>query len=294
MPQTETWTIGRLLTWTTEYLKKSGSDSPRLDAEILLAEACGCERIKLYANFSEEPTEEARVAFRELVRRRAEHTPVAYLVGHKEFYSLPFRVTPDVLIPRPETELLVVQLVDLAGGRGSDASLEIADVGTGSGILAVCAVKHVPGCRVTAVDLSPAALEVAKINARDLKAADSIEFFESDLLNAVPAERRFDFIVSNPPYVSEAEYAQLSPEVRDHEPRMALTAGEHGTAVIERLIPQAAERLQPGGWLLMEISPMIEGRVRDLFAADGRFQEIATIKDNAQLARVVRARRMAA
>ncbi len=291
MPQTETWTIGRLLTWTTDYLKKSGSDSPRLDAEILLAEACGCERIKLYATFGDEPTEQARVAFRELVRRRAEHTPVAYLVGHKEFYSLPFRVTPDVLIPRPETELLVVQLVDLAGARAESTPLEIADIGTGSGILAVCAVKHVPDCRVTAVDMSAAALEVARINARDLEAAQSIEFIQSDLFDAVPAERRFDFILSNPPYVSEAEYAELSPEVRDHEPRLALTAGERGTSVIERLIPQAAERLKPGGWLLMEISPMIERRVHDLFAADDRFEQVATVKDEALLARVVRARR---
>jgi release factor glutamine methyltransferase len=291
MPQTEAWTIGRLLTWTTDYLKKAGSDSPRLDAEILLAEACGCERIQLYTAFGDEPSEQARVAFRELVRRRAEHTPVAYLVGRRDFYSLTFRVTPDVLIPRPETELLVVELADLAGGYAASGPLEIADVGTGSGILAVCAAKHVPACRVTAIDLSLAALEVARINARDLKMSDAIEFLQSDLFEAVPAERRFDFVVSNPPYVSESELLDLAPEVRDQEPRMALAAGEHGTAVIERLIPQAAERLPPGGWLLMEISPMIEGRVHGLLTADGRFDSIATVKDKALLPRVVRARK---
>jgi release factor glutamine methyltransferase len=289
MPQTESWTIGRLLTWTTDYLKKSGSDTPRLDAEILLAEACGCERIQLYATFGDEPREEVRIAFRELVRRRAEHTPVAYLVGRREFYSLPFRVTPDVLIPRPETELLVVELVDLAGENPSP--LAIADIGSGSGILAVCAVKHVPGCSVTAVDLSPAALEVARTNARDLGVENDIEFVQGDLFAAVPAERRFDFILSNPPYVSESELADLPPDVRDHEPRLALAAGEHGTSVIERLIPQAAERLNPGGWLLMEISPMIERRVQSLVAADGRFEPAVTVKDHAQLARVVKARR---
>jgi release factor glutamine methyltransferase len=291
MPQTESWTIGRLLHWTTDYLKQHGSESPRLDAEILLAEACGCERIRLYTRFDEEPSEQARVAFRELVRRRAEHTPVAYLVGRREFYSLSFRVTPDVLIPRPETELLVVQLLDLIKEHPSEGPLEIADVGTGSGVLAVCAVKHAPACRVTAIDLSPAALEVARLNARDLGAAESIEFLHSDLFDAVPAERRFDFILSNPPYVKESELENLAPDVRDHEPRMALAAGEHGVSVIERLIPQSADRLHPGGRLLMEISPMIEERVHDLLRSDGRFEEIATIKDFAQLPRVARARR---
>ncbi|MBW3598064.1 MAG: peptide chain release factor N(5)-glutamine methyltransferase [Planctomycetes bacterium] len=285
--------MGRLLQWTTDYLKQHGSESPRLDAEILLAEACGCERIRLYTRFAEEPSEQARVAFRELVRRRAEHTPVAYLVGRREFYSLSFRVTPDVLIPRPETELLVVQLLDLAREYPSDGPLEIADVGTGSGVLAVCAVKHAPKCRVTAIDSSPAALEVARANARDLETADAIEFIHSDLFDAVPAERRFDFIVSNPPYVKESELENLAPDVRDHEPRTALAAGPEGVSVIERLIPQSAKRLKSDGWLLMEISPMIEENVRQLLANDGRFDAIATIKDFANLARVARARRIA-
>jgi release factor glutamine methyltransferase len=213
-------------------------------------------------------------------------------VGYRDFYSLSFRVTSDVLIPRPETELLVVELIDLAAAHQSNGRpLEIADVGTGSGILAVCAAKHVPSCRVTAIDLSPPALEIARTNARELQAAEAIEFVHGDLFAAVPAERRFDFILSNPPYVSESELAALAPEVRDHEPRIALAAGEYGVSVIDRLIPQAAERLHPGGWLLMEISPMIEQRVRALLAADARFDSITTVKDNAHLARVVKARR---
>jgi release factor glutamine methyltransferase len=195
------------------------------------------------------------------------------------------------LIPRPETELLVVELADLSANYAANGRLEIADVGTGSGILAVCAVKHAPACRVTAIDLSHAALDVARINAEALEVSDAIEFLQSDLFDAVPAERRFDFIVSNPPYVSEAEMLDLAPEVRDHEPRMALAAGQHGTAVIERLIPQVAERLHPGGWLLLEISPMIERRVHELLTADGRFDSLATVKDKALLPRVVRARK---
>ncbi|MCH7726929.1 MAG: peptide chain release factor N(5)-glutamine methyltransferase, partial [Planctomycetes bacterium] len=138
MSDSEPWTIGRLLTWTTDYLKQHGVDSPRLDTEVLLASACGCERIDLYTTFHELPDEAARDKFREFVRRRAEGTPVAYLVGHKEFYSLNFHVTPAVLIPRPETELLVATVLDLIKQSPPRETIQIADVGTGSGIIAIC------------------------------------------------------------------------------------------------------------------------------------------------------------
>src|SRR5688572_1833205 len=216
MSQSETWTIGRLLTWTTDYLKQHGSDSPQLDAEVLLAESRGCKRIELYTKFEEVADDSTRTKFRELVKQRAEGKPVAYLVGRREFYSLSFRVTPDVLIPRPETEFVVIALMDLAKGRGdADAPLSIADIGTGSGILAVCAAKLLPMAQVTAVDVSPAALTVARSNAQEHGVLERIEFVESDLFASVPAERKFDFVVSNPPYVTTAEMAQLPPTVRE-------------------------------------------------------------------------------
>jgi release factor glutamine methyltransferase len=289
MPQTELWTIGRLLQWTTDYLRGNGSDSPRLDAEVLLAEALGCRRIDLYTAFDEVPDAEPRAAFRELVRRRAEGTPVAYLIGRREFYSLSFRVTPEVLIPRPETELLVVTLLDLAKSRPVGKPITIADVGTGSGIIAVCAAKHLRGCRVTAIDVSPAALEVARANAAEHGVAAQIELIESDLFTAVAAERRFDFVVSNPPYVSTAEMETLAEDVRKFEPHEALVAGPKGTEVIQSLIPQAAERLNTGGHLLVEISPTVHDAVRRLLEADERFQPGPTIKDLARLPRVVQA-----
>ena len=293
MPETEAWTIGRLLQWTTDYLKQRGADSPRLDAEVLLSHALGCQRIQLYTTFGDEPDEDVRKAFRELVRRRAEGTPVAYLVGRREFYSLSFRVTPDVLIPRPETEFLVIRLLDLAELQSPAAEAwQIADVGTGSGIIAVCAAKRLENSRVTALDISSAALEVARSNAAEQGVESRIEFVESDLLAAAPAEPRFDFIVSNPPYIAEHEMAGLSRDVRDYEPRGALVAGPKGTEIIERLIPQAAERLVPGGWLLIEISPQIDAAVRELIAADGRYEPHPTIKDLAGHARVVEARRL--
>ena len=239
------WTVGRLLQWTTDFLKCHGADAARLDAEVLLAQSLGCRRIDLYTAFSEIPAEPQRAAFRDLVRRRAEGMPVAYLVGRREFYSLSFRVGPGVLIPRPETELLVIALLDLAKTRPA-MPLAIADVGSGSGVIAVCAAKNLPGCRVTALDISPAALAIAAANAADHGVADRVEFLQSDLLAAVPPQRRFDFIVSNPPYVSVAEFEQLAAEIKKFEPREALLAGPRGTEVIERLLPRRPSVCTPG------------------------------------------------
>ena len=290
MPDTEdAWTIGRLLTWTTDFLRDRGADSPRLDAEVLLAEALGCQRIELYTAFEQIATEETRSAFRELVRRRAEGMPVAYLVGRREFYSLAFHVTPDVLIPRPETELLVVRLLDLAKQRKSDSPPRIADVGTGSGIIAICAAKQLPDCRVTAIDLSREALDVARRNASEHDVEDRIEFVQGDLLEPVAAESRFDFVASNPPYVTTSEWTGLARDVKDFEPRMALDAGVNGTEVIKRLIPQAATRLKPGGHLLIEIGPSISEAVESLLDQTERLERGPTIKDLARLPRIVQA-----
>ena len=291
MPPTEVWTVGRLLGWTTDYLKQHGADSPRLDAEVLLAQALGCQRIELYTTFETVPPEQARSAFRQLVRRRAEGTPVAYLVGRREFYSLSFRVTPDVLIPRPETELLVMTLLELARKRPPDAPLAICDVGTGCGNIAVSAAKHLPAAQVTAVDTSPAALEVARSNAAKHEVQKQVELVESDLFAAVPSQRRFDFVLSNPPYVAEAEIESLPPDVRQFEPRQALVAGKRGTEVIERLIPQAADRLLPGGHLLVEINPALHDAVQSLLESDARLEPGPTVKDLARLPRVVQAKK---
>jgi release factor glutamine methyltransferase len=266
----EPWTVGRLLNWTIDYLGKHGVENPRLDAEVLLAEARGCRRIDLYAAFGDPASDGTRTAFRELVRRRAAGTPVAYLVGRREFYSMDFEVTPDVLIPRPPTEHLVVALLDQVKKRGSGpATLEIADVGTGSGVIAICAAKYVPTAQVTAIDISPAALAIAQRNAAKHYVADRIEFIESNLFSGLPAERRFDFIASNPPYVEASEMEKLPPDVRDHEPHLALNAGERGLAVIAPLIEQAAARLKQGGALFIEVSPFNAGEAEKLLDAAG-------------------------
>ena len=324
MTQPETWTVGRLLTWTADYLKKSGSPSPRLDAEVLLATARHCERIALYTAFEEIVPDDVRSAFRDLVKRRAAGTPVAYLVGKKEFYSLSFRVTPDVLIPRPETEHLVVAAVDLlklplplgegrgeggARDRSEDAGSQdphpnplprgegtrplVADVGTGSGAIAVALAKHATSARITATDISPAALDVARQNAADHGVSERIEFLQTDLLEKLPPKRQLDLVVSNPPYIGLQEEATLAPQVRDHEPRLALFAGPNGTEIIARLIPQAAERLKERGYLLMEVSPLIATAVVELVRQSNAYEAAVILKDLAGLARVVQARRLA-
>jgi release factor glutamine methyltransferase len=164
-------------------------------------------------------------------------------------------------------------------------------VGTGSGIIAVCAAKHLPGCRVTAVDTSPAALEVAKSNAEKHGVLGRIEFVQSDLFAGVAAEIKFDFILSNPPYIAAGELSAMAPDVKNFEPRTALLAGPRGTEVIESLIPQSAERLHPGGYLIVEISPMIHDKALALFSSEPRFEPAATIKDLARLPRVIQARK---
>ena len=291
----EPWTIGRLLTWTTNYLKDQGSDAPRLEAEVLLAHSLGCERIMLYARFGEEPTEAVRAQYRTLVKERATGKPVAYLVGKREFYSLNFAVTPDVLIPRPETEFLVVGLLDAAKSQKPvavpAAGIQIADVGTGSGILAICAVMKISGASATAIDVSRGALDAARKNAEAHGVSERIEFVESDLFAKIRPSQKFDFVVSNPPYITTAEMAELDRDVRDFEPHGALEAGPRGTEVIERLLPQAAERLVVGGQLFIEISPQLNEPVRKLITDDGNFDLLPTIEDHGRRPRIVHARR---
>jgi len=288
MTETDIWTIGRLLAWTTEYLGRHGSESPRLDAEVLLAHVRSCPRIALYTTFDEAPDESQRTLFRELVKRRSQGAPVAHLVGYKEFYSLRFRVTPDVLIPRPETETLVLTLLDAIASRPAP---RVVDVGTGSGAIAVAVARQAPLAQVTAIDISPAALVVAAENAGAHGVEGRVTLVRSDLLAGLPAEAAFDVVASNPPYVTDAEMLTLPRDVRDFEPHLALRAGPRGVDVIERLIPQAAERLLPGGSLLIEISPMIRQDVAALLAGDERFAPPTFHKDPSGKIRVVHSRR---
>jgi len=279
----ESWPVRRLLAWTTEFLGKKGVEKPGLDASLLLAHALGWKRIDIYARADEEPPDDARQRFRELVRRRADGCPTAYLVGRKEFYSLEFEVSPAVLIPRDDSSWLVEECLRVARDRPEP---RVLDLGTGSGCLAVTVAKRHKAARVTAVDLSPEALAVAARNAAKHGVSDRITFLEGDLFAPLPAGQRFDLIVSNPPYVSHAEYAALDRGVRDFEPRLALEAGDDGLDVLRRVVAGAPAHLVAGGVLAVEVGAGQAPAVAELFRGAG-FDSIELRRDYARIERVV-------
>lgn len=290
MPDTEPdrWTVGRLLGWTADFLKRKGAESPRLDAEVLLAQVLDWPRVQLYTHFEDPVGDRDRSAYRELVRRRAEGTPVAYLVGRKEFYSMSLAVGPAVLIPRPDTETVVVEFVMLLKGVESP---RVLDVGTGSGAIALACARQHPGARVVATDVSAEALDVARRNAESLTLADRVEFRLGDLFEPVEGDATFDAILSNPPYIPSGEIADLEPGVRDHEPHLALDGGPDGLDVVRRLVAGSVSRLKPGGHLVLEIGSAQELPVRDLIAAEPDLELAPTVRDAANHPRVVRASR---
>lgn len=262
-------------------LGAAGVAQPRLTAELLLAHALGRERSFLYAHPEQELTSAQSAAFATLVQRRTAGEPLQYLTGTQEFHGRRFTVSPAVLIPRPETELVVAAALDLLP---PDAAARILDVGTGSGCLAVTLALERPRATVLATDISPAALTVARHNAAALGAR--VEFLESDLLAAAPGP--FDLIVSNPPYISDHDWATLQREVRDHEPRTALLAGPTGAEIYAHLIPQAHAALRPGGWLVLELGYDSAPAVRALLAG-GEWSRVATRRDEQGWERVLTA-----
>ena len=286
-PADAAWTVGKIIDWTTAHLKKHGSETPRLDAEILLAQARNCPRIQLYVHYHEVLTDDERTVMRDLVRRRAQAEPVAYLVGHREFFGLDFRVTPDVLIPRPETETLVLEL--LAAARSYDMP-RILDVGTGSGCIAIAAAVNAPGAAVTAIDISAPALEIARANASHHEVAGRVTFLEGDLFAPLGANAAFDIIVSNPPYVADGEMQKLPADIRQHEPPHALRAGPEGLDVITLLVAGARAHLAPKGSLLIEISPEQSTRVVALIDETKEYEPARVIKDASGSERVVASR----
>ncbi|MGE3805582.1 MAG: peptide chain release factor N(5)-glutamine methyltransferase [Gemmataceae bacterium] len=281
------WTIGRLLDWTAKFLADKGSESARLDAEVLLADALGCQRIELYTRYEELAAEAARQRFRELVRRRIEGCPVAYLVGRKEFFALRFEVGPAVLIPRPESEFVVMECLRLAKEMPEP---RVLDLGTGSGNLAVAIAQQHSKAQVTAVDQSQEALAVARRNAATHGAAERIRFVHGDLYAPVAAGERFDFIVSNPPYIPTGDIAGLQPGVRDYEPHAALDGGADGFAIFDRIVAGAADRLEPGGHLILEIGAPQEQPARARLEQTGLFELAPTIFDYSRHPRVLCAR----
>lgn len=265
-----------------EALSQGAERIAARDAELLLRYATGKDRAFLLTHPDAQLTPEQQAAYEASLARRERHEPIQYITGEQEFYGLALRVTPDVLIPRPGTEHLVEATV---ARMAKDAPVRIADVGTGSGAIAVALAYKLPRAEVTALDIFQPALAIARENAERHSVADRIRFLESDLLEAV-AKAKFDLIVSNPPYVPEGE--ALEPQVRDYEPRLALFAGPTGLETYRRLIPQAWELLEPGGWLLMEIG---HGQHHDLAQLLRSWSEVDFIDDLQGIPRVACARR---
>lgn len=289
----KSWTVLELLTWTTDFFKRHQIDGARLDAEVLLAHALGIERLRLYIDYEKPVLPDERERYRELVQRRArERVPVSQLLGEREFWSLPFKVTSDVLTPRPETETLVEwALSKVSGGvekSNGGKELRILDLGTGSGAIALSLASELPHASLTATDLSAQALQIASENADELRTEERIRFLEGDLFAPV-AKETFDVIVSNPPYVARRDAASLPPEL-SHEPEMALFAGEDGLDVIRRLVTEAKDHLSPGGWLGIELSPEQADEVEKALLEAG-FIEVERRFDLASRARVVGARK---
>jgi len=276
------WTIGRLLAWTTEFFQRKQVDEARLSAEVLLAHVVACERIALYTRFDEVPDDIVRTKYRDIVRRAAEQTPIAYLVGSREFFSLKFHVTPDVLIPRPETETLVIHAVDICRKKlaeNHESSVNVLDVGTGSGCIAVALLTQLPTARATATDLSAAALDVARTNAAKHGVTERLALIEANAFHLPPDAAPpggFDLIVSNPPYVAESEMLTLAPCVREHEPAMALSPGGDGLEFYRTIATDAPAMLQPAGHLLVEIGAGQADRVKAVFDGVQGWKHVGT------------------
>ena len=278
-PAADVWDVRRLLDWTRGFFERKRLDSPRVMAELLIGHVLGLDRIRLYTSHDRPvaPAELARL--RDLVRRAAGHEPVQYLVGAAHFYSLTLTVTPDVLIPRPETETLVEEALrhlKLAGR--SRGAVRVLDLCTGSGAIALALAKNLPAANVVATDVSDAAAAVARANAAALDLADRVEVRAGDLFDPVAGGPPFDVIAANPPYVPTGDLAGLDPNVRDHEPRLALDGGADGLDVVRRVVGQARQRLAEGGTLYVELQHDQGDRAADLARAAG-WREVRVARD---------------
>jgi release factor glutamine methyltransferase len=280
------WTVRRVLDWTIAHLKQKGSETPRLDAEVLLAHAWNCRRIQLYTRYDDILPADVRGTMRELVKRRAAAEPVAYLVGHREFFSLDFVIRPGVFIPRPSTETLVLEALAFLEPL---AEPRVLDLCTGSGCVAVSVAHGLPAAQVTAVDLNPLAVEVARENAERHKVAERVTVLPGDLFAPLPPGATFDLLVSNPPYVSSDEMAVLPADVRDHEPPLALDAGQDGLDVIRRIAAAMEPYLRERSAVLIELSPEHARAAATVFEATGMFSRVDLVRDLDRVERVLRA-----
>jgi release factor glutamine methyltransferase len=281
------WTVLKVLQWTAEYFRLKGIEQPRTSAEVLLAHALHMERIQLYLNYDRPLAPHELASYRELIRRRANREPTQYVTGKQEFWSLELEVTPDVLIPRPETELLVEEALKLVRGTCKC----VLDLATGSGAIAIALAHECPAIRVIASDRSCKALLVARLNAFRHHLLERISFVAADILGTFRiSDGSFDIIVSNPPYIGEKEFSTLAPEIVRYEPNTALLAGPQGLALIRRIIEEAPAHLKPGGSLLMEVGAGQAEILQDELSQNPFIERFGFIKDYSGVLRVLHIR----
>lgn len=280
------WTIGRILKWTEQYFKDKGIESPRLDAEVLLAHVLEKQRIYLYVHFDEPLQPGELAAYREMIKKRVLRVPVAQILGEKEFMGLTFKVTADTLVPRPDTEILVQAAVDRLKAMAGEEPLRFADIGTGSGAICLSVLHYLSDTVADTVDISPAARAVAEENAASLGLADRVTFHTGDLLQPLSGIS-FAAILSNPPYIPEADIATLAPEVRLKEPHTALSGGQDGLYFYRRLAKEAPAMLVPGGFTAFEVGIHQAGDVADLLKANPLIDRTEILPDYAGIDRVV-------
>lgn len=290
----KSWTIKGLLEVTSNYLREKEIDNPRLSAEVLLAFQLKVDRVKLYLDFDQPLHEREIAAYRELIKRRLTREPIQYITGIQEFWSLDFGVDPQVLIPRPETELLVEQVLSLRDEERLTKSknLRILDLGTGCGVLAVTLARELESASIWASDVSAETLAVAKTNAKKHGVEERIGFLLSDMWQGlIDSSLVFDIIVSNPPYIASDHIPLLAPEVRDHEPRSALDGGEQGMHFIKEIIKGAPKYLDAGGWILLEMNQIQTAIAMEIMDKNDDYVEKHRIKDYSGHYRVVVARK---
>jgi release factor glutamine methyltransferase len=277
-----------ILNESAKTLEAADIPSARLDAEILLSFCLGCDRLQFLKNPEIQLDQTQLTAFKKLINRRLRWEPVAYIIGRKNFWTFSLEVNKDVLIPRPDTEVIVEEILNISKKTVS-TRIKILDIGTGSGAIAIALACEIPHASVMATDISLAALDVARRNACSLGIQNQIDFRQGDLLE--PVKGIFDIIASNPPYIGAQEYEELPEGVRAFEPREALLAGKSGLEFYEKLIYQAEGYLEKNGWLLLEIGARQEKDIRRIMETSGFYNNIEIRRDYAGLPRVIKARR---
>ncbi len=284
----ERWTVLRVLEWTRGYLQRKGISSPRLESELLLSHILGFNRVALYLNYDMALSSEELKRFREVVERRVTGEPIQYIRGYQEFWSIPFKVSPDVLIPRPETEILVEEALRLIELEGWDRPM-IVDVGTGCGAIAISIAKSVRSSNVIATEISWEAIALARENAKIQDVASKIAFVQGDLLSCVKSGRAggCHLIVSNPPYIEREDVPHLPREIKDFEPQRAIDGGTDGLGFYRRFFVEAPTCLRTGGWLILEIGAYQGERILRILEQIGGLSEGRIIPDYAGKSRAI-------